>query len=365
MSYTDDLRTLASRIPAELIDFGQPRDVASPPTQASSNFITNKEQGDWAERLVFAAVNRMSKKFVAVRYGKSDDLIAGEKGFDDFFNDFQRELDEIGKRPDILIMPRSAFREEWGYDISHRPQEEVAEYVRQAVAGIEVRSSAFLIGRYEDYMHHRTAENTRIALQAKETLLREYQDVLSLPNRRKYLAILDGITEETVSAADFKVPGWHSSSRLEEANALFRKLKNALTAIQKRDYLSITPKVEDLKVVMKWTETFHVPHFYFQVFFDRVYGISFSRILEIMSNSDNDGELFSVEKDIKNQNKQTIKIRTQAATEIAHRVDEPSHHSKRKEMERGRLLFYVSFEGGKAYLDVEALKRLLGIDDEF
>ena len=45
--------------------------------------------------------------------------------------------------------------------------------------------------------------------------------------------------------------------------------------IQKRDYLSITPKVEDIKVVYKWIETFNVPHFYFQVFFDKVYGISF------------------------------------------------------------------------------------------
>jgi len=31
----------------------------------------------------------------------------------------------------------------------------------------------------------------------------------------------------------------------------------------------------------------------------------------------------------------------------------PEHHSVMKELERGRLLFYVTFEGGKGYLDEE------------
>ena len=31
-------------------------------------------------------------------------------------------------------------------------------------------------------------------------------------------------------------------------------------------------------------------------------------------------------------------------------------------MARGRLLFYVSFEGGKAVLDVDNLIEILGID---
>ena len=32
-------------------------------------------------------------------------------------------------------------------------------------------------------------------------------------------------------------------------------------------------------------------------------------------------------------------------------------------MGRGRLLFYVSFEGGTAYLDIDNLKSLLNIQD--
>ncbi len=80
MSYYERIRELTKNVPASLVDFSLPRDLARTPTQASSNFITNKEQGDWAENLVNRAINETSKNFVAVKYGKSDDLIAGDEG---------------------------------------------------------------------------------------------------------------------------------------------------------------------------------------------------------------------------------------------------------------------------------------------
>ncbi len=137
-----------------------------------------------------------------------------------------------------------------------------------------------------------------------------------------------------------------------------------LNKFKREDYLSITPKVEDIKVVYKWIETFNVPHFYFQVFFDKVYGISFEQILSIISDSDNEGIIFSVEKDAKNQNKTTIKINSKSGIPIASKVEEPIHESVRKEMDRGRLLFYVTFKGGTAYLDVDNLINILGIDSK-
>lgn len=54
------------------------------PTQASSEFITNKQQGDWAEDLLFRAINENSKNIVAVKYGKGDDLVAGDEGLTRF-----------------------------------------------------------------------------------------------------------------------------------------------------------------------------------------------------------------------------------------------------------------------------------------
>lgn len=363
MSYYDRIRELTKSVPVELVDFEQPRDPTRTPTQASSNFITNKEQGDWAENLVTRAINEISKNFIAVKYGKSDDLVAGEDGFDIFYQNFQTELDTIGKRPDLLIFKKADFDNNLGFDISQIPHNQITGYVKKAIAGIEVRSSAFLIERYDEAMQVRTQKYTEIAFETRDKIIAEFLDVLEHPSRSKYITLLNTLTIETISIFDFKVPGWRSNERLIEVNNLFKKLKIAIKEIQKRDYLSITPKVEDIKVVYKWIETFNVPHFYFQVFFDKVYGISFEQILTIISNPDNDGVIFSVERDVQNQNKTTIKINSKTGYSIASKLDEPTHQSIRKEMDRGRLLFYVTFKGGTAYLDLDNLRTILGIEE--
>ncbi len=277
--------------------------------------------------------------------------------FNRHFNYAQKKVNNI------LIFNKSDFNKGFGYDISQIPHHEIDEYVKCAIAGIEVRSSAFLIERYEIAMITKTKKFTQIALKTRDKILTDYADILEHPARRKYISVLQGISNETLSVTDFIVPGWSSTDRLVQLNGLFRELKKAIKEIQKRDYLSITPKVEDIKVVFKWIETFNVPHFYFQVFFDKIIGISFEQILKIISNPDNDGVIFSVEKDTKNQNKTTIKINSKVGIPIASKVDEPMHKSIRKEMDRGRLLFYVTFKGGTAYLDINNLRNILGIQN--
>lgn len=76
------------------------------PTSVSSEFITNKEQGDWAENLVFQVINSSNSNYIAVHYGKDDDISAGDPGFKEFYEKYQDELNTIGKRPDILIFKR-------------------------------------------------------------------------------------------------------------------------------------------------------------------------------------------------------------------------------------------------------------------
>ena len=120
----------------------------------------------------------------------------------------------------------------------------------------------------------------------------------------------------------------------------------------------MTPKVEDLKVVHKWIMTYNVPHFYVQVFFDKIYGMSFKYIMELVSNPDLEGVKYFVEKDSKNQQKKTIKISPFEGICLAHAVTEPTHRSVRKELRRGNLLFYVAFDGGEAFLDKENFETL-------
>ena len=141
--YKDIINTICENIHTGVIDFSEPRSKATKPTQASSEFITNKQQGDWAEDVIFRAVNAHSENIIAVKYGKSDDLVAGDIGFDDFFRKYQDELDTIGKRPDILLFKKEDFNPALGYDISNYDSNEIGEYVTKAIAGIEIRSSAF------------------------------------------------------------------------------------------------------------------------------------------------------------------------------------------------------------------------------
>lgn len=361
MTYFETIREITKLIPVSIVDFSIERERNSPPTQASSNFITNKEQGDWAELLIFRAINETFEGYVAVRYGKSDDVVAGEEGFDKLYNEFQDELDTIGKRPDLLIFREQDFKTDLGYDISKLNHASIEAYVKTAIAGLEIRSSAFLIDKYESEMQRRTQENLKKALQIKTQILNEYDDILAQPKKKKYLNILKSINEETISAISFRRPSWRSTDRLVNLTSLFKVLKDAINIVQKRNYLSITPKVEDLKVVYRWIKEFNVPHFYCQVFFDKAYGISFKEILTLITDSEKEGDYYEISADVKNQNKTTIKINTRKTKQIAYKIEEPEHQSIRREMGRGRLLFYVSFHKGTAYLDVGQLRQLLNI----
>ncbi len=355
--YKDIVNSICANIHTGLIDFDEPRSEASMPTQASSEFITNKQQGDWAEDVIFRAINDYSENIVAVRYGKSDDLVAGDAGFELFFNDYQNELDTIGKRPDILLFKKNDFDEELGYDVSSKKSSEIGDYVSKAFAGIEVRSSAFLINKYTEETNRVVLENIDRAIELRDDILSNYIDLLE-QKRPELIDLLQQLNETSVRTLDFRATSWRSSQRLQELSLKLSEIKKCLKIIQKRNSLSITPKVEDIKVVHKWIMTYNVPHFYVQVFFDRVYGISFKHILELVSNPDLEDDKYFIEQDPKNQNKTTIKIPSQDGVCLAQTVTEPDHHSVRKELNKGRLLFYVKFDGGEAFLDKQNFDSL-------
>lgn len=334
-----------------LIDFDEPRSEASMPTQASSEFITNKQQGDWAEDVIFRAINDNSENVVAVRYGKSDDLVAGDAGFENFFNDYQAELDAIGKRPDILLFKKSDFDVSLGYDISFKPSCEIGDYVAKAIAGIEVRSSAFLINKYTAEANRVVRENTERAIELKSVILNEYVDLLE-QKRPELISILQQLDEVSVRTIDFRATAWRSSQRLQELSAMLSEIKKCLKAIQKRNSLSITPKVEDLKVVHKWIMTYNVPHFYVQVFFDKVYGVSFQHILELVSNPDLEDDAFSIDVNARDNNKSKIEIALNQCWSIGDVKELPTMFKKETSNKKAS---YTCFERGKIVVDISKL----------
>lgn len=156
---------------------------------------------------------------------------------------------------------------------------------------------------------------------------------------------------------NFRRPSWSLTQELRDLTDHLKILKENIKILHKRDYLSITPKLEDVALVNRWIQKYNVNHFYLQVFFDKAYVISFQDILKLVSNDENEGNHFSIERDVKNQGKTTIKVNVKVGKEVIGKIEMPEHKSAMKELDRGRLLFYVTFEGGKGYLDNEIFMR--------
>ncbi len=320
-----------------------------PPTQASSEFLTNKEQGDWAEEIVFNAINAHSSTYCAVKYGRSDSLAAGDEGFEQFYVEYQAELNSIGKRPDLLIFRRA--------DLPPTPDLNDGAVVARAIAAIEVRSSAFLANKYASYMSTRTEIAQQECQRLCALLLEEPRSRLLLEKKPDIHRLIASASTDTFKELDFRRPSWSTTPELRELSDLLKQLKQHIATLHKRDFLSITPKMEDLALVNRWIQAFGVPHFYLQVFFDKAYVLPFKSILQIASDPSKEDVVFSIEEDIKNQGKTTIKIDVSVGSEVLGRIDLPEHRSAMKELQRGRLLFYVTFNGGRGYLDADVFDR--------
>ena len=294
MNYKDFIQKTSQEIKSDIVDLNVKRKRGNVPTQAFSDFLTNSEQGDWAEILFFNALKESDIPYIPVLYGRSDKIIAGDPNFKKFYNSYQIELDLIGKRPDILLFKSDDYRNEWGGDISRLPIETLKSIVPKAIAGFEVRSSAYLTKKF-------------------------------VPKKN-------------------------------------------------RPFLSFTPKVEDLLVVLKWIETYGVPHFYVQIFFDAIYIISFKDILLLLRNAQIDergiknkkilgktdsNPAFVIEKNPKNQYKETIHIYTDRGKILSDKIEYPKLVGSKKELAGGRLLHYVSFEGGKTEIKKDELLKLI------
>ena len=119
--------------------------------------------------------------------------------------------------------------------------------------------------------------------------------------------------------------------------------------------------MEDLKVVYTWVQKYNVPHYYIQVFFDKAYGISFEKILTIIGDPSLEGKEYYIESDVKNQGKTTIKINATNERNILEKIYLPEHYSEMKELNRGRLLFYVKFKDSISVINKDEFEKLLGI----
>lgn len=108
------------------------------PTLASTEFVQNQARGRWAEALIARAL--VDAGLVATPYGCDEDIVAGEEGFKEYYTAYQQELNAIGKRCDLLIFSPGSRGQ-----LSNKLSEAT---IRDALQGLEVRSSAFHTATY-------------------------------------------------------------------------------------------------------------------------------------------------------------------------------------------------------------------------
>ncbi|MFH5880908.1 AccI family restriction endonuclease [Liberiplasma polymorphum] len=359
--YIEQVLSLINSCDNDLIDLSIDRIKGTAPTQAFSEFLTNKNQGDWAELTFQKTFNDTFNEYVAVRYGLDNDSVAGDPGFKDFYNGYQQELDTIGKKPDLLIFKIEDYQECWDYNISNFDENKLEKIVPKAVMGLEVRSSSFLYNIYEIKQEQKQQHSSTILLDIRKNIIDRYGDLLKEKNEAIYDQLVN-FSLDSIYDLTFRAVSWKSSRDLVELSRLIRKFKSVLTVIKKRDYLSVTPKVEDLKVVYNWINRYGVPHYYCQIFFDCAFIIGFLDILELISKYGKEkNEYYSIESgDAKNQNKTTIKINTRKCHKIIDNITMPKHTSMYKKLDKGRLLFYVTFEPSKGEINKELMKVVIG-----
>lgn len=292
MPYRDRIDELGRRAQVTLrdehkieLDFTAPHVKGRRPGDANSEFLSNRGMGDWAEDVLHRGLNALTN-FRTVKYGNSDEIIAGDPGFPAFYDNYQLELATTGKRPDLLVFEDASYDPDWGENISMRPLYELREITPLAFAGIEVRSSKVFADEY-----------ARI--------------------------------------------------RLAEGKG-------------GRACHSFTAKVEDLRIVKRWIDTYGVKHFYAQVFFDSVYMVSFEKILLLIAERPDE---VGPEKNRRNQNKPTIHVPVTYGTRIARFATPAQFTAKTRKTRLARLDAYVEPVGGELEMDIDALIATLTRQD--
>ena len=188
----------------------------------------------------------------AVSYGEN--RFSGEGGVCRVLYKIE-ELDSIGKKPDVLIFKKEEYDDSWDYDISNFDNDKLDEIVPRSVCGPEIRSSAFLHEVYRKNALERRSLLHGEILVKKEQLLKEHSEFLKtkLDSKTKEPEIYKMIQSIEEDYLPFELTSrrtnWKRTDAEKEASSLLNTIKVNLRELRKRD-LSITPKVEDLKVII-------------------------------------------------------------------------------------------------------------------
>lgn len=140
-----------------------------------------------------------------------------------------------------------------------------------------------------------------------------------------------------------------SSAALEVETSLWKAKK----ALQLGTELSFTVKEEDMDRLTQWEEAYQKPIFIVQAFYDCAYIISYWRVKQLIA----DRKVKKAKKDRKT-GKLTYNIPLSLGREFATSIEPPSVESKVLENEKGMIMAFAAFKGGKFSLTKDGLDVL-------
>lgn len=118
-----------------------------PPSRASEAFLSTMAQGQWAEEKTRETINS-HPSLAAIKYGQSRVSFKDKREFKEYWEKLHEQIMTFGKRPDVLVFKKGIVSKD--LDLSGRDEEEIMEIVKKSIAGLECRSSTWILKKYRE-----------------------------------------------------------------------------------------------------------------------------------------------------------------------------------------------------------------------
>lgn len=281
----------------------QPFDfVINPRRLRGSDFLMRWAQGRWSEEVVLRALNDTSE-FRVLPYGPSTVAPEDPVELEHFFERMDKITPE-GKRPDLLLYNTTVFPQVQS-EIEHR------------------------LGSLEKTAETESAKFTDLIAQARAAL--------EIENSLWVTAKMPGFEKPFTRYTRGKNKG-----RLKPAGII----------------PTIIVKAEDIPRLEAWEQLYRVPIYIVHLFYDRGYFIRFAQILELLNSGELGMEIqrFSNPDGTAATPKQIVKVPYILCQDFGS-VENPALAPKTFVDKNGKVMTYVTFEGGTIRLSPQVFKE--------
>lgn len=276
--------------------------VINPRRLRGSDFLMRWEQGRWAEDIVIRSLNN-TQEYGVIQYGPSTVAPTDPKELESFFEKIEKILVE-GKRPDLLLFNK----DDYNYVLK-----EINERIGSIEKIVEIPSAE--IGDI--------ISKAKVAIEVENSLW---------------------VTE--------KMPGFGKPP------LRYTKGKRKGQLKFQGPIPTIIVKEEDIQPLKNWQNEFKVPIYVVHVFFDRAYFIKFDKIFDYLKRGDIGFEIqkYTNPDGTPSTPKKIIKVPYVLCKEFG-KVKNPKLVPKSFIDKNGKVMTYVTFEGGEIELSEEVFKE--------